>query len=43
MMEESARDGAKSSRGLTAAAVMKFNNFFKQNLVTLLVEEARRD
>ena len=39
----SQRDGPKSVRGLTASAVIKFNNFFKQNLVTLLVEEARRD
>ena len=42
-MEDSARDGPKSVRGLTAAAVLKFNNFFKQNLVTLLMEESRRD
>ena len=30
-------------RGLTASAVIKFNNFFKQNLIKLLVEETRRD
>ena len=35
--------GSKSARGLAASAVLKFNNFFKQNLVKLLVEEDRRD
>ena len=28
---------------MTASAVIKFNNFFKQNLVKLIVEEGRRD
>jgi hypothetical protein len=42
-MEDSRCDDSKSARGLTASAVMKFNNFFKQNLVKLLIEEARRD
>ena len=30
-------------RGLSASAVIKFNNFFKQNMIKLLVEESRRD
>ena len=43
--EQSVADdgGQKSSRGLSASAVIKFNNFFKHNLIKLLVEEARRD
>eukprot|EP00354_Favella_ehrenbergii_P000797 CAMPEP_0170459270 /NCGR_PEP_ID=MMETSP0123-20130129/6024_1 /TAXON_ID=182087 /ORGANISM="Favella ehrenbergii, Strain Fehren 1" /LENGTH=119 /DNA_ID=CAMNT_0010723819 /DNA_START=276 /DNA_END=635 /DNA_ORIENTATION=+ len=36
-------DDNRPLRGLTASAVIKFNNFFKQNLVKLLVEEAKRD
>ena len=36
-------DDSRSMRGLTASAVIKFNNFFKQNMIKLLVEEARRD
>ena len=30
-------------RGLPPSSVIKFNNFFKQNLVNLLAEEAARD
>ena len=33
----------KSGRGLAPKAIIKFNSFFKQNLVKLLVEEANRD
>ena len=46
-MDQEASDGGESkstsARGLTAATVLKFNNFFKFNLVKLLAEEARRD
>ena len=42
--EKAGGDSARSGgRGMAASAVLKFNNFFKQNLVKLLVEEARRD
>lgn len=33
----------RSVRGIAASAIIKFNNFFKQNMVKLLVEEGRRD
>ena len=42
-LDDQSRDESRSMRGMTASAVMKFNNFFKQNLVKLLVDEARRD
>ena len=46
-MDQDVSDGGESkstsTRGLTAATVLKFNNFFKFNLVKLLAEEARRD
>ncbi len=42
-MDDSRCDDSRSARGLTPSAVMKFNNFFKQNLVKLLVEESLRD
>ena len=42
-LDDQSRDESRSMRGMTASAVMKFNNFFKQNLVKLLVDESHRD
>ena len=41
--EVSVAGDARAARGLSASAVIKFNNFFKQNLVKILVEETKRD
>ena len=41
--QQEAVDDTHSVRGLAASAVIKFNNFFKQNMIKLFVEEAKRD